>query len=291
MCYQRRCRGFAVCTCNTNCFAPDIAVYLNLTPDHIDHHGSFENYAAAKANIFRGEGVAIRSVDDDLHCDTGARDTYGISVKGMTPRGVFVEGGILYDWIDGDESAVLNLNGLDRLRGEHNHQNIANAYNVARLLGCDSGAIYKAIQSFSGLPYRQYLVRTIDNVAYINDSKATNAVASVKALASYDNIYWIAGGQPKEGGLEGVQPYLANVSHVFLIGQAQDEFSVWLKKHDVSCEVCGTMEKAVRAVHDKVIQDMQEKAVVLLSPACASFDQYSNFEERGDDFTMLVNNL
>lgn len=236
---------------------PDVAILLNVTPDHLDHHGTMENYIAAKMRLFNGAAHTITG--DTLNYKEG-----------------------MY--------AGHDLRQFDRLRGEHNWQNIAAAFEACTLYGLSSDQIWQGVETYPGLPHRQYQVRDIGNVIYVNDSKATNADATQKALRSFDNIYLIAGGLPKEGGLNGLENDLSGIKKVYLIGQAQHDFAAWLSAHDVTHEICDEMENAVTHAH-KDAQNDGEKAVVLLSPACASWDQYPNFEERGKHFERLVNAL
>ena len=281
-------------------FAPDIGVHLNLTPDHLDRHGGMEGYAASKQNLFRGSGKAVIGVDDEYSQkmfetvkDTGQRDSFAISVKNAVERGVYVLDGELYDRMDSgvEESAPLQSSTLP---GVHNHQNAAAAYAVARLLGIEPDAILEAFKTFPGLPHRQYLVRTINGVAYVNDSKATNADATARALACTRNVYWIVGGRPKDGGLDGLEPYMENIRHAYLIGEAAEAFGSWLDNHGVAHDFCGTLDRAAAEAHRAAQHDRGQPGgtgTVLLSPACSSFDQFRNFEERGDAFTALVEAL
>lgn len=237
-------------------FAPDIAVYLNLSPDHIDRHGTFENYAAAKARIFRGAGIAVTG--HGIEAPAGRKNIPITTFDLETPS----------------------------LRGVHNQQNMAAAFAVAQSLGLAEKDIIAAIKTFPGLPHRQYPVRVLGDVTYINDSKATNADATARALASFDDIYWIVGGKPKSDGLTGLDLYKDKIRHAFLIGEAASDFADWMTTHGVPFTVCDTMDRAIAAAHETARQ-----GIVLLSPACASFDQFRNFEHRGDTFTALVNQL
>lgn len=250
-------------------FAPDIAVLLNITPDHIEHHGSMDNYIIAKARILRGEGQAVIATGDEhtrelaeAMADIGGREVHKVTARDP---------------------------GSKTLPGIHNAQNAAAAYEVCRILGVPDHDIMKAMKTFPGLPHRLYTVGSIGNVSYVNDSKATNADAAARALACYTDIYWIAGGRPKEGGLNGIEPYMNHVRHTFLIGEAQDEFAVWLRDHKVAYSKCGTLDRAVAEAHN--MAQAHHGGTVLLSPACASFDQFRNFEHRGDAFAALVDQL
>jgi UDP-N-acetylmuramoylalanine--D-glutamate ligase len=255
-------------------FRPEISVLLNITPDHIDRHGNLDNYAAAKARMFEGQGVAIISCDDDPSSKilkqlkaAGHRLVISFSVK--------------------DEVEKIKDNMM--LKGEHNLQNAIAAYHACSAAALLDEEIFAGMQTFPGLAHRQFPVRTINNVTYINDSKATNAEAASKALSSYDNIYWIAGGRPKEGGLNGLEKLAGRVRESFLIGESIDDFAAWMKKNNVMHHKNRTLDAAVRAAH--MAAQKNPPATVLLSPACASFDQFLSYEERGDAFTNIVNSL
>ncbi|MGZ9033682.1 MAG: UDP-N-acetylmuramoyl-L-alanine--D-glutamate ligase [Rhodospirillales bacterium] len=278
-----------------------VAVLLNITPDHLDRHGGMNGYIAAKREIFRGQpeqAVAVVGVDDG-HCREiaddiakgGQRRLIPISAQGPVPGGVYVENGTLFDAQGpGEPKAVLAMAEAPALPGEHNAQNAAAAYAATRVLGLDPAAIADAIRSFPGLPHRQELIAVIDDVAFVNDSKATNADAAAKALACYDAIYWIAGGRPKEGGLAGLDAYLPRIRHAFLIGEAAEGFAHTLDGI-VPTTFCGTLDRAVAAAAGAAAAEHETHPVVLLSPACASFDQFANFEARGDAFRALVQGL
>ncbi len=276
-------------------FVADIAVHLNLTPDHLDRHGTLDGYYQAKKNLFRGTGAAIIGVDDEYSqrmaqevMATGTRQVYPLSVLRPVPGGVYVLDGVLYDAMFGEAEKIDDLD-IKTLPGQHNHQNAAAAYAVARMMGIPPHKITQTMCSFPGLPHRQFVSREISNISYINDSKATNAAAAEKALACYSNIFWIVGGKPKEGGLEGLGPYMERIAQAFTIGEAMEDFSGWLEKHNVAVTRCGTLERAVLEAHQQA--QAQGRGVVLLSPACASFDQFKSFEQRGDEFTRLVTAL
>ena len=282
-------------------FTPDIAIMLNITPDHTDRHGNIENYAASKERIFGGEGVAIIGVDDDYSramCERvtkkGERKVIPVSVLKKAPGGVYVKNNILFDDMNGKNKEIGTLANIMTLNGLHNMQNAAMAYAACRAFGLKSADILAALKTYPGLPHRQFPVRIINGVAYINDSKATNAEAAGKALACYHNIYWIIGGRAKEGGLNGLEPFMDRVPHAFVIGEAAEEFSRWLKKLGIQHTISGTLDVAVEQAHEMAQADRGQPGgagVVLLSPACASFDQYSSYEERGDHFVKLVSKL
>jgi len=278
----------------------DIALLLNITPDHLDRHGTMEGYVAAKRHIFARQNkaaTAIVGVDDaicrDL-CDelrrTGPARVVPISVLQPVSGGVYVDQGWLVDAMGGQPVRVLDLGLAERLPGAHNWQNAAAAYAAARVSGVDTAAATAAICSFPGLAHRQELVGTIDGVRYINDSKATNADATEKALLCYPAIYWIAGGLAKAGGIEPLAPHFGRLRHTFLIGRATEEFAATLEG-SVPFTRCGDLATAVAAASAQARHDGVPGAVVLLSPACASYDQFKNFEERGDIFRGLVEEL
>jgi UDP-N-acetylmuramoylalanine--D-glutamate ligase len=278
----------------------DIALLLNITPDHLDRHGTMEGYVAAKRHIFARQNkaaTAIVGVDDaicrDL-CDelrrTGPARVVPISVLQPVSGGVYVDQGWLIDTMSGQPVRVLDLGLAERLPGAHNWQNAAAAYAAARVSGVDTAAATAAICSFPGLAHRQELVGTIDGVRYINDSKATNADATEKALLCYPAIYWIAGGLAKAGGIEPLAPHFGRLRHTFLIGRATEEFAATLEG-SVPFTRCGDLATAVAAASAQARHDGVPGAVVLLSPACASYDQFKNFEERGDIFRSLVEGL
>jgi UDP-N-acetylmuramoylalanine--D-glutamate ligase len=278
----------------------DVAVLLNVTPDHLDRHGGMAGYVAAKRRVFRGQGTkhtAVIGVDDEI-CrgvfadlkSAGRQRVVPISGLGRAPGGVYVADGRLVDDVDGKAEPVLDLAAAPNLPGQHNGQNAAAAYSAARALGGAPAAIADAICSFPGLAHRQELVATIDGVRYVNDSKATNAAAAEKALACYDDIYWIAGGRPKADGITSLAPLFPRIRRAFLIGEAAEAFAHTLDRQ-APHEIATTLEKAVEAARRAALADRRKGAVVLLSPACASFDQFRAFEERGDRFRALVEAL
>ena len=278
----------------------DIAVLLNITPDHLDRHGDMDGYIAAKKRIFVGQNggsAAIVGIDDDICrgladtlCRDGKARVVPISVREKIAGGVYIEDGWLVDALDGAPRRVFNLAQAPRLPGGHNAQNAAAAYAVARQAGLPPAAATAGIRTFPGLAHRQELVDTIDGVRYINDSKATNADATEKALACYPAIYWIAGGLPKAGGITSLAPYFKRLRHAFLIGNATEEFAATLDGQAPFTR-CGDLATALTAASDRARGERVPEAVVLLSPACASYDQFPNFEARGDTFRTLVGEL
>ncbi len=279
-------------------FAPDIAVWLNISPDHLDRHGDMAGYVAAKRKIFgRTDGVAVLGIDDELSFETfkaldadGGRHLVPVSLKLMPSGGVCVEGGVLRDVIGDDAWPVVDLRLAQGLRGVHNWQNAACAFAAARALGVPSAVAGGAIISFPGLAHRMEPITTLNGIPFINDSKATNAQAAAQALACFDNIYWIVGGRPKDGGIDTLAPLFSHIAHAFLIGEAADAFARTLKGR-VAVTRSGDLESAVRDAAAAATANPDNRGVVLLSPACASFDQWSDFEARGDAFRDAVNAL
>lgn len=277
----------------------DAAVLLNITPDHLDRHGGMDGYIAAKERIFSGQTgqqAAIVGIDSAPSREVAERlaaldhaRLIPISVEAAAPKGISVVDGWLVDDLDGQAVREIDLKTIRRLPGRHNWQNAAAAWAVARVSGIAKPVIAAALQSFPGLVHRQQLVRTIGNVAFVDDSKATNVDAAEKALTSYDRIYWIAGGRAKEGGFAPLEPFLSSVVHSFLVGEAAAELATWLDGK-VPVTTVGTIDRAVAAAYAMAAADGQG-GVVLLSPACASFDQFPNFEVRGRFFVAAVNAL
>ena len=280
----------------------DIAVMLNISPDHLDRHGGMAGYIAAKKAIFRGQTksqTAIIGVDDEhgraMYDELVARDLQNvIPISGYQAisGGVYVSDGILYDATgDGPAIVVADLTGISSLPGKHNAQNAAAAYVAARAAGVAADAIVRGLISFPGLAHRQELVTVIDGISYVNDSKATNVDAAARALVCYGDIYWIAGGRAKDGGFSEMSDHLANVRQAFLIGEAANDMAKALDGH-VAWTISTTLPGAVADAREAALQDKSENkhqgGVVLLSPACASFDQFKNFEARGDAFRDAV---
>ena len=278
----------------------DVAVLLNITPDHLDRHGGMDGYIAAKRRLFdleRPNGVAVIGVDDE-HCraiaSELARDSnlrvVPISANGKAAGGVYVENGKLYDDSKGQNAFIVDLATAKSLPGAHNWQNAAAAFAATSAAGIAADIIARALLSYPGLAHRQETVAIIDGVRFVNDSKATNADASSKALVCYDTIYWIAGGLAKEGGIESLAPLHPRIRHAFLIGKAAEDFAQTLEGK-VAYTQCGNLSTALARAAAMAQQEKIAGAVVLLSPACASFDQFANFEARGDAFRDLVQGM
>jgi len=279
----------------THSLAFDAAVLLNITPDHLDRHGGMAGYVAAKERIFRdtsGRQAAVIGLDDEIcrgivaKLAARGRKVVPISAVGAAAGGVYVAEGTLVDDIDRAQRRVLDLAEASRLPGRHNWQNAAAAFAAARCLGVDASDAARGIKSFPGLAHRQELIATIAGVRYVNDSKATNADAAAKALVCYDMIYWIAGGIAKEGGIAPLAPFFPRIRHAFLIGEAAPDFAATLAGQ-VPYTMSGDLATAVHQARDAA----RSGSTVLLSPACASFDQFTDFEARGNAFRGLVESL
>ncbi|MBM7068896.1 UDP-N-acetylmuramoyl-L-alanine--D-glutamate ligase [Actibacterium sp. 188UL27-1] len=274
---------------------PDIAVFTNLSPDHLDRHGGLGGYFAAKRRLFSegGPDRAVIGVDEAegqfmagqmAESPVDDRVIRVSSASRLSGPGwqVFARKGFLAEWRKGRQVASLDLRAVSGLPGAHNHQNACAAYAVARSLGLAPRVIEAAFHSFAGLPHRSQTVAERDGVRFVNDSKATNVDAALQALLAFPKIRWICGGLQKEGGLDGLAPGLDHVAKAYVIGREAEAFA--RKLGGVEAEVCGTMEAAVA----RAVAEAEAGEVVLLAPAAASFDQYDNFEKRGDDFVAEV---
>ncbi|OAN46624.1 UDP-N-acetylmuramoylalanine--D-glutamate ligase [Paramagnetospirillum marisnigri] len=269
-----------------------VGILLNITPDHLGRHGGMAGYVAAKRRMFdflTPGGVAVVGVDDGA-CKSMAAElarlgvrVVPVSVREALADGVSAPDGILLD----NGKPVCDLKSFPRLPGAHNWQNACAVYAAARADGIAAKTIVAAFESYPGLAHRQELVAEVDGIAWINDSKATNADAAEKALVCYDHVYWIIGGQAKEGGIASLEQHFGRIEHAFLIGEAAESFAATLEGK-VRFTRCGTLAKAVAAARNLAVSDAIPGAVVLLSPACASWDQFKSFEHRGDSFRELV---
>jgi UDP-N-acetylmuramoylalanine--D-glutamate ligase len=272
---------------------PTAGILLNLTPDHLDRHGTMQHYASIKERLVAGSGTAIVGVDD-VYCaqiadrlERAGKEVIRISKRLPLTDGYFADGTDLMEAVHGRYSRIGFLEGIGSLRGQHNAQNALAAVAACLRVGLDLGEIQSGLESFPGLAHRMEQVGKKDNVLFVNDSKATNADAAAPALSSFPRIYWIAGGLPKEGGIEPLRSYFPRIAKAYLIGEAAPGFSATLGEA-VPYEIAGTLAAAVEhAAHDAAL-DPAAEAVVLLSPACASFDQFKNFEIRGEAFRQAV---
>ena len=270
----------------------DIAILLNIAPDHLDRHGDMAAYVAAKRKIFRSGRLktAVLGIDSPetlrIHEELRARDDLEIipvTTGRRLLKGVAANGGLLED----QGQAICDLQAAIALPGSHNWQNAAAAYAATRALGIDPEVIARALLNFPGLAHRMEHIAAIDGVQFINDSKATNGAAAARALACFRPIYWIAGGRAKSDGLKALHPYFQRIAHAFLIGEAEPAFAAELESR-VDYSGCGTLASALDAAAARARADGRPGAVVLFSPACASFDQFADFEARGEAFRDMV---
>ena len=275
----------------------DVAVFMNLSPDHLDRHGGMDGYQAAKMRIFQNQtdkDVAVIGFDDVYSQSIaiglsarGPQKVVQISSTYTLGKGISAVDGRLYDNQSGKAEFVGKLDECPALIGRHNYQNAAAAYAACRALGLDPATIMAGLKSFPGLAHRMEAVGEIDGIRFINDSKATNAQAAEQALRSFRNIYWIAGGVPKAEGIAPLASLFPNVTKAYLIGQAEDVFAATLNGK-VPAQVCGALDRAVDAAFRDAKAAGEPGAVILLSPACASQDQFKDYEHRGDVFRSLV---
>jgi UDP-N-acetylmuramoylalanine--D-glutamate ligase len=272
---------------------PTAGVLLNLTPDHLDRHGTMQHYAAIKERLVAGSETAIVAIDD-IHCaqiadrlERAGHDVIRISKRLAITDGYFADGQALLKAEGGQITQVATLEGIGSLRGQHNAQNALAAVAACLRAGLALRDIQPGLDSFPGLAHRMEQIGRKGNVLFINDSKATNAEAAAPALSSFPRIYWIAGGLPKEGGIEPLRSFFPRIARAYLIGEGAPGFSATLGEA-VPYEISGTLAAAVEHAAADAAADPAEESVVLLSPACASFDQFKNFEVRGDAFRAAV---
>ena len=283
----------------TSSLKPDVAILLNVSPDHLDRHGGMEGYVAAKRRVLLNQGkgdTAVIGVDDPWGqriCTeitaANRRTIVPISASKAMGRGVYALQGLLYDATGERATEVADLLRARSLPGRHNWQNAAAAYSAARGLGISSEDAAEGLMSFPGLTHRMETVGQVGRVRFVNDSKATNTDAARQAMSSYPKFYWIAGGQPKTGGIDALVDLFPRIEKAYLIGEASQAFEETLKGK-AQTVACGTMETAVAKAYADAAAKGQD-AVVLLSPACASFDQFTDFEARGEAFRAAVQGL
>jgi UDP-N-acetylmuramoylalanine--D-glutamate ligase len=275
---------------------PDVAEFLNLSPDHLDRHGGMGGYFAAKRRLFTqgGPARAVIGVDEDegrflanvMREEAGSGDPViaGSVTRKLAGAGwsVSARKGFLSEWRGGRQVGSIDLRPMLTLPGRHNHQNACAAYAAARALGLAPRQVEAGLASYPGLPHRSQLIATWRGVRVVNDSKATNADAAAQALGSFERVRWIVGGRPKEGGIEALRPLFGRVAKAYLVGEAAEAFAATLG--DTPHVIAGTVEAAATAA----LADAEEGEVVLLAPACASFDQFPDFEARGRAFEAAV---
>jgi UDP-N-acetylmuramoylalanine--D-glutamate ligase len=268
-------------------------VLLNVTPDHLDRHGTMENYAAIKERLVAQADHAVICLDDEISIAIAKRlpadkpATFVSINDPAIPDGIVLEGTRLVRRAGGRSSPIADLAGIGSLRGRHNGQNAAAAVAALGRHGFDVAAVQKGLSSFPGLPHRLEEIGRRNEVLYINDSKATNADAAEKALLSLSDIYWILGGRAKHGGIETLKPLFSKIVKAYLVGEAAEAFAKTIGEA-IPYEFCGTLDKAVESATRDAEKSMTQNPIVLLSPACASFDQFSDFEKRGDKFRELA---
>jgi len=279
--------------------APDVGVLLNLGEDHLDRHGTFADYAVIKARLVEAaarRGMAIIGVDDgECRAIADGIEKRGgrvlrVSCRGPVARGVFARDGRLYQAVDDSVHEVADISKVSSLRGAHNWQNAAAAFVATRVLGVAPDEIVRGLKTFSGLAHRMEEVGRIGAVLFVNDSKATNADAAARALDCFQTIYWIAGGRAKSGGIASLGEYFPKIAHTYLIGEAAETFAKTLAGK-VAFTISGDLESAVREAAADAARSQAAQPVVLLAPACASFDQFANFEARGNAFREAVARL
>jgi UDP-N-acetylmuramoylalanine--D-glutamate ligase len=277
-------------------FRAHVAVWLNITPDHIDRHGDMAGYVAAKEHILERQqerDCAVIGVDDEHSRGVFARyarryriGAVPVALDRQVAAGISFRAGRLQD----ADGYVANFSDVPTLPGDHNAQNAACAWAACRWLRISREEIMAGLKTYAGLPHRQERVAVLGRVTYVNDSKATNADATARALSSYRNIYWIIGGQAKEGGVAPLEPWFDRIRHAFLIGDAAELFASQLAGK-LPFDRCGDLQSALDAAHSRAQAEAREPAVVLLSPACASWDQWRSYEHRGDAFRAMARAL
>src|SRR5262247_3073605 len=278
---------------------PSVGILLNVTEDHLDRHGTLAHYAAVKERLIGGvqaDGIAIVGVDDEWgaaaadRIERAGKKLARVSVRRPLRAGLYVEDETIMQASGGVARAIARIGGIGSLRGVHNAQNAACAAGAALALGLSPQTIQQGLISFPGLAHRMEQVGRKGRVLFVNDSKATNADSTAQALACFSDMFWIAGGKPKTGGLSSLTGFFPRIRKAYLIGEAAAGFARELEGQ-VPHVVAGTLDRAIElAARDAEASDVKEP-VVLLSPACASFDQYRNFEVRGDRFRELVRAL
>lgn len=276
--------------------SPGIGILLNLSPDHIDRHGTMAHYAAIKERMIAASDVAVIGVDDTFCEEIALRRSHAggpmvpVSLKAERAGGIHAVGRAIVA-CGSDRRTLASLEGIGSLRGDHNAQNAAVAVAVALRCGLSEAQIQAGLNSFPGLAHRMEEIGRIGKALVVNDSKATNADSTEKALTSFERgIFWIAGGKPKEGGIAALEPYFGRIETAYLIGEAASGFAKTLEGK-VPYVLSGTLEAALKQAAEDAANAKSSEPVILLSPSCASFDQFPNFEVRGDTFRALAKAL
>jgi UDP-N-acetylmuramoylalanine--D-glutamate ligase len=280
----------------TPSLAPTVGVLLNITPDHLDRHGTMEDYAAIKERLVARAEVPVVGIDDAPsrviaeRLLKAGREVLALSADMLPGDGYHFEGTRIFATAGTSTRPVADLKGIGSLRGAHNAQNAAAAIAVAEALGLAPEEIEAGLASFPGLRHRMEEAGRRGSVLFVNDSKATNADSTEKALSSFEHVFWILGGKAKEGGIEPLRPLFTKIDKAYLIGAATEQFAATLDGV-VPFARCETLDRAVAEAAQDAARSHAKEPVVLLSPACASYDQYPNFEVRGDHFRELVRAL
>jgi len=278
---------------------PSVGILLNVSEDHIDRHGTLAHYAAVKERLVasvQASGTSVVGVDDQWcqaiadRVENAGKRTVRISVRRPLADGLYFERETIWRAAGGARTEIAKVGGIGSLRGAHNGQNAAAAVAAGLAMGVAPDVLQQGLRSFPGLAHRMEQVGKQGATLFVNDSKGTNADAAARALSSFNDIFWIAGGKPKTGGITSLAEFFPRIRKAYLIGEAAQEFAATLAQapQPVPYEISGTMDVAVAsAAHDAAASSLHDP-VVLLSPACASFDQYRNFEIRGARFRDLV---
>ncbi len=280
-------------------FRPDVAVLMNFSPDHLDRHGGMDGYVAAKKRIFMNQTAsetAVIGADDDWSVALISEMRAGHPVK-LVPissrrnvgEGVYAINGVLFDGTEPRARQIIDLKSVRTLTGRHNWQNAAAAYAACKSVGLDADAIVAGMRTFPGLDHRMQEIGRIGKVRFINDSKATNADAARQAMSSFDKFFWIAGGKAKAGGIEDLRDLFGRVKHAYLIGEAAELFEKTIGK-SAPCTQSRLLFTAVAQAYAAAEKSGKEE-IVLFSPACASFDQFTDFEARGEAFKTAVEEI
>jgi UDP-N-acetylmuramoylalanine--D-glutamate ligase len=278
---------------------PSVGILLNISEDHLDRHGSLRHYAAVKERLVarvQRDGTAIIGVDDDWcrasaeRIERSGKRVLRVSVERPLADGLYVEGDEIIQASGAGAGPLASLRGIGSLRGIHNAQNAACAAGAALALGLTPETIQSGLRSFPGLAHRMETIARKGRVLFVNDSKATNVDSAAKALACFSDIFWIAGGKPKTGGIAALAGFFPRIRKAYLVGEAAEGFAAELEAK-VPFEIAGSLDRAVALAARDAEAAAEMAPVVLLSPACASFDQFRNFEVRGDRFRELVRAL